>query len=114
MGDQSFERDEGIVTEAPAEKHVLLSWLLCVSGWLFCALMGLGVTVLMKEWPRAHNVFFWAVVGIMFCNALLFLSIPYRWNESDRQLVRAVAIICFAEALVFGIFYLTARFAIIA
>ena len=114
MSDDSGDLNENLAGGAPAERHVLLSWVLCVGGWLFCAFVGLWLVVELEAWPKAYNVFFWTVVALLFCNALLFLAIPYRWSESDGQIIKAVGIICAAEVLVFGAFYLVGRFAIAA
>lgn len=114
MSDDSGDLNESLDNGAPLERHVLFSWVICVGAWLFCAFIGLWLVVELEAWPKAYNVFFWAVIAVLFCNALLFLAIPYRWSESDRQILKVVSIICVAETLVFGAFYLVARFAIAA
>lgn len=96
---------------APVEKHVALSWLLCVGGWLCCAFMCLWLMVELESWPNAYDMFFWAIILILFCNIFLFLFVSSRQGRTAKQLFYAVLKLCAGEGLVLLIFYLLGRFA---
>lgn len=97
---------------APVEKNVGFSWLLCVGGWLCCAFLCLWLMVELEAWPAAYDMFFWAIILILFCNIFLFLFVSTRWGKAVKNLFFAVSRICVGEGLILGIFYLLGRFAI--
>ena len=90
----------------------LLRWFSCVAGWLICAAMCLWLTISLEVWPCAYDMFFPAVLLILFCNILIFLFIASRWADKGRALLGAVIRVCLGEAILILGMYLLGRFAI--
>ena len=87
----------------PVEKHVALSWLLCVGGWLCCAFMCLWLMVELESWPNAYDMFFWAIILIL----LQYLSFSFRFiagRQNGKTAFYAVLRLCVGEGLVLLIF----------
>ena len=90
----------------------LLRWLACVLGWLVCAGMCLTLTVELEKWPEAYDMFFPAILLILFCNILLFLFIASRFGSKGKSFFVAIALLCAGEGLLLAVFYLLGRFTI--
>ena len=71
----------------------------------------LWLMVELESWPNAYDMFFWAIILILFCNIFLFLFVSSRAGRTARQLFYAVLRLCVGEGLVLLIFYLLGRFA---
>lgn len=87
-----------------------MAWLYCLAGWLICAGLCLWFTVEMEAYPAAYDMFFPAVLLILFCNILLFLFVAVRWAQSLGKLGCAIARICLGEGLFLAGMYLLGRF----
>ena len=87
-----------------------LAWLVCVAGWLLCAGFCLWLSIALEAWPYAYDVFFPAILLILFCNILLFLFIATRWGKSLKRLLTAVARLCAGEAIILAGMYCLGRF----
>lgn len=90
----------------------LLAWAIAVAGWLLCASFCLILTIGLEPYPYAYDMFFPAVLLILFCNILVFLFVSTRWGNSARQLFLAVARVCTGEGLLLCMFYVLGRYAI--
>lgn len=90
---------------------VFLSWFYCVLGWLLCAALCLVLTVELENWPQAYDMFFPAILLILFCNVLVFLFIASRFGNRSKALLGAICRVCLGEGLLLGGFYLLGRFA---
>ncbi|MBD5553069.1 MAG: hypothetical protein HDQ44_01895 [Desulfovibrio sp.] len=88
----------------------LAAWLISVCGWLLCAGMCLTLTIALEVYPYAYEVFFPAILLILFCNILVFLFIVSRWGPALSRLWRAVARVCVGEAIILAGMYGLGRF----
>lgn len=95
-------------------KEGILRWLISVAGWLACAAMCLWLTIELEAYPAAYDMFFPAVLLILFCNILLFLFVATRWATQTGKLASSVIRLCIAEALLLAGMYALGRFAIAA
>lgn len=84
------------------KSHGFLAWLVCVAGWLLCAALCLRTTLALEAYPYAYEMFFPAVILILFCNIFLFLFIVTKWKGEMGRLVGSVARVCLAEAILLG------------
>ena len=99
--------------EAPARKAAgWLSWAVAVAGWLVCAGFCLWLTIALEAWPYAYEVFFPAILLILFCNILVFLFVATRWAGVPRRLFGAVARVCVGEGLLLLLMYAAGRYGI--
>lgn len=96
---------------APVKKGWLI-WLMAVAGWLVCAALCLAVTIGLEAWPQAWDMFFPAILLILFCNILLFLFITSRWVSDLRRAAGSVVRICVGEGLLLAGIYALGRFGI--
>lgn len=87
-----------------------MAWFLCLCGWLACAGMCLWFTVEMEAYPAAYDMFFPAVLLILFCNILLFLFVASRWAQNLRRLAGSIARICIGEGFFLAGMYVIGRF----
>lgn len=87
-----------------------LSWVTAVFGWLLCAAMCLWLTIELEAWPYAYEMFFPAVLLILFCNIFLFLFVAGRWGADAGRLAGSAARICIGEAILLAGMYCLARF----
>ena len=94
----------------PLKQAGWLAWLVCVAGWVLCAGFCLWLTIELEAWPYAYDVFFPAILLILFCNILLFLFIATRWGKSLSRLLAAVARLCAGEAIILAGMYCLGRF----
>ena len=98
---------------APARKATgWLSWVVAVAGWLICAGFCLWLTIALEAWPYAYEVFFPAIVLILFCNILVFLFVATRWASETRRLFAALARVCVGEGLLLLLMYAAGRYGI--
>ena len=103
----------GASASAPAKKATgWLSWVVAVAGWLICAGLCLWLTIALEAWPYAYEVFFPAILLILFCNILVFLFVATRWGSQTRRLFGAVARVCIGEGLLLFIMYAAGRYGI--
>lgn len=79
-----------------------IGWLVCVCGWLVCAGMCLWLTIALEAYPYAYDLFFPAILLILFCNVLLFLFIATRWAADAKRLAGSVGRLCLGEAILLG------------
>lgn len=86
-------------------------WLVSVTGWLVCAAMCLVLVILLESFPYGYDLFFPAVLLILFCNIFIFLFITSRWGLQLKRLVRAVFRVILGEGLILAGMYGLARFA---
>lgn len=86
------------------------AWLVCVAGWLLCAGLCLWLTIALEAYPYAYDLFFPAILLILFCNILLFLFIATRWAKSLEKLCGAVLRLCAGEAILLAGMYGLGRF----
>lgn len=93
-----------------AKRPGWLAWLVCVLGWLVCAGFCLWLTIALEAYPYAYDIFFPAILLILFCNILLFLFIATRWAPSVSRLCGAVARLCIGEAIILAGMYGLGRF----
>lgn len=89
-----------------------LSWMVSVAGWLICAGMCLWLTIALEAWPYAYEVFFPAVLLILFCNILVFLFVATRWGARTGRLFGAVGRVCAGEGLLLLLMYVAGRYGI--
>ncbi|MBD5626622.1 MAG: hypothetical protein HDQ90_03900 [Desulfovibrio sp.] len=89
-----------------------LSWVVAVAGWLICAGFCLWLTIALEAWPYAYEVFFPAILLILFCNILVFLFVATRWASQTRRLFGAVARVCVGEGLLLLLMYAAGRYGI--
>lgn len=89
-----------------------LSWVVSVAGWLICAGLCLWLTIALEAWPYAYEVFFPAVLLILFCNILVFLFVATRWGARTERLFGAVARVCAGEGLLLLLMYAAGRYGI--
>lgn len=95
-----------------AGRPLWLSWVWSVAGWLVCAFMCLWFMVELETWPNAYDLFFWAVILLLFGNIFMFLFVVTRWGLWPGRLLGAVARVCVGEGLILLCFYLVGRFAV--
>ncbi len=86
-----------------------LSWFCAVFGWLFCAFECLWLWIELEAWPAAYEVFFPAILLILFCNVLVFIFIGARFGARSMRVGLAVMRVCLGEGLLLGLIYLCAR-----
>ena len=102
-----------VAESAPAKKATgWLSWAVAVAGWLICAVLCLWLTIALEAWPYAYEVFFPAIVLILFCNILVFLFVATRWGSQTRRLFGAVVRVCVGEGLLLLLMYAAGRYGI--
>ena len=89
-----------------------LAWAISVAGWLICAGLCLWLTIALEAWPYAYEVFFPAVLLILFCNILVFLFVTTRWGGDLRRLFGSVVRVCIGEGLLLLIMYAAGRYGI--
>lgn len=87
-----------------------LAWLVCVLGWLVCAGLCLWLTIALEAYPAAYDMFFPAILLILFCNILLFLFIATRWAPAIGRLCGAVLRLCVGEAIILAGMYALGRY----
>lgn len=102
-----MKNNEGLNNLAP---RGLLAWLAAVCGWLLCAALCLWALLELERWPYGYEVFFPAILLILFCNILLFLFVAGRWGSNARRLALSVGRICLGEAILLGGMCALARF----
>lgn len=85
-------------------------WLISVAGWLACAGLCLWLTLELEAYPYAYDMFFPAVLLILFCNILVFLFIVSRWGQDLGRLAGSVARVCLAEAIILAGMYGLGRY----
>lgn len=78
----------------------IAAWFICVCGWLACAGMCLWLTIALEAYPYAYDMFFPAVLLILFCNILVYLFIATRWALDLRRLAGSVLRVCAGEGLI--------------
>ena len=102
-----------VAQSAPAKRPTgWLSWVVAVAGWLICAGFCLWLTIALEAWPYAYEVFFPAILLILFCNILVFLFVATRWASQTRRLFGAVARVCVGEGLLLLLMYAAGRYGI--
>ena len=102
-----------VAESAPAKKATgWLSWAVAVAGWLICAGLCLWLTIALEAWPYAYEVFFPAILLILFCNILVFLFVATRWGSQTRRLFGAVVRVCVGEGLLLLLMYAAGRYGI--
>ena len=102
-----------VAENAPAKRPLgWLSWAVAVAGWLICAILCLWLTIALEAWPYAYEVFFPAIVLILFCNILVFLFVATRWAGVPRRLLGSVARVCVGEGLLLLLMYAAGRYGI--
>lgn len=108
------EHDEAAATAAAQRKTPTgwLSWAVSVAGWLVCAGLCLWLTIALEAWPYAYEVFFPAVLLLLFCNILVFLFVATRWGARTGPLFGAVARVCAGEGLLLLLMYVAGRYGI--
>ena len=97
---------------APKKPLGWVSWVVAVAGWLICAVLCLWLTIALEAWPYAYEVFFPAIVLILFCNILVFLFVATRWASLPRRLLGSVARVCVGEGLLLLLMYAAGRYGI--
>lgn len=110
MAEQQEINVQAIQAQAPKKAAGWLSWTVSVSGWLICAAMCLWLTIALEAWPYAYEVFFPAIILVLFCNILIFLFVSTRWGNETSRLFGSVARVCTGEGFLLGIMYLAGRF----
>lgn len=91
--------------------HVgLAAWFICVAGWLICAGLCLWLTIELEAYPYAYDMFFPAVLLILFCNILVFLFIATRWAMDFRKLSGSVIRVCVGEAIILAGMYALGKY----
>ena len=89
-----------------------LAWAISVAGWLICAGLCLWLTIALEAWPYAYEVFFPAVLLILFCNILVFLFVTTRWGGNLRRLFGSVVRVCIGEGFLLLLMYAAGRYGI--
>ena len=113
MAEQHDDAQRAAASTAPAKKATgWLSWAVAVAGWLICAGLCLWLTIVLEAWPYAYEVFFPAIVLILFCNILVFLFVATRWARDTRRLFGSVARVCIGEGLLLLLMYAAGRYGI--
>lgn len=105
--------DETKEKRAPGQMlaHVgLAAWLVCVAGWLICAGLCLWAAVALEIYPFAYNMFFPAILLVLFCNIFLFLFVAVRWAQDIKRLLNSVLRICAGEAILLGGMYALGKY----
>lgn len=87
-----------------------LVWLVSILGWLVCAGLCLWLTIALEAYPYAYDLFFPAILLILFCNILLFLFIATRWGGQPGKLCVSVLRLCMGEAIILAGMYALGRF----
>ena len=77
-----------------------LAWAVSVAGWLICAGLCLWLTIALEAYPAAYELFFPAILLILFCNILVFLFITTRWAADLRRLIGSVFRVCAGEGII--------------
>lgn len=98
--------------EKNAAKALWINYLIATGGWLACAALCLALTIKLEEFPYAYEVFFPAVLLMLFGNIFVFLFIASRWSADTKKLSLAVGRVCLAETLFAIGFYCLGRFLI--
>ena len=112
MAEEQQAGGQGQAPQAARRTRGWLSWAVAVAGWLICAAMCLWLTIALEAWPYAYEVFFPAILLILFCNILVFLFVSTRWANQTARLFGSVARVCIGEGLLLGIIYAAGRFGI--
>lgn len=82
-----------------------LAWALSVAGWLICAAFCLWAMVSLEAYPNAYDMFFYAIILILFCNIFLFLFVTARWGKDIKRLAGSIGRVVLGEAaLLYGMF----------
>ncbi len=87
-----------------------LGWLICVAGWLACAGLCLWLTIALEAYPAAYEVFFPAILLILFCNILLFLFVATRWAHDLKRMASSVLRLCIGEGILLAGIYALGRY----
>ena len=110
---EQHDTTPGAAQSAPAKKATgWLSWAVAVAGWLICAGLCLWLTIALEAWPYAYEVFFPAILLILFCNSLVVLFVATRGASETRRLFGAVARVCVGEGLLLLLMYAAGRYGI--
>lgn len=76
------------------------AWAVSVAGWLVCAAMCLWLTIALEVYPAAYDIFFPAILLILFSNILVFLFVTTRWAANLRRLAGSVVRVCVGEGII--------------
>lgn len=93
-------------------KKTCLSWSISVGGWLICAGLCLGLTIALEYYPVAYDIFFPAIIIILFGNIFIFIFVSGRWGANTKNLLFSTLRICIGEFLILTLFYLIGKYAI--
>lgn len=91
--------------EAAPAKAGFAAWAVSVAGWLLCAAMCLWLAIALEAYPAAYEIFFYAILLILFCNILVFLFITTRWARDLRRLAGSVVRVCAGEGIILAGMY---------
>lgn len=105
-----MNRENQSETGAGVKNAGFVAWLICVAGWLICAGLCLWLTIALEAYPYAYEVFFPAVLLILFCNILVFLFIATRWGADIRRLGGSVIRVCLGEGVILAGMYGLGRY----
>ena len=86
-----------------------LSWLACVLGWLVCAAFCLAAFIGLEAYPAAYDIFFPAILLVLFCNIFLFLFVATRWSGNWGRLLGSIIRVCAGEGLLMAGIYALGR-----
>lgn len=92
------------------EKRGFAAYAAAVAGWLICAAFCLWLTVELEAWPAAYDMFFPAVLLILFGNIFVFLFISSRWARQTSRLFSSVFRVCLGEAFLLAGMYILGRY----
>ena len=109
---QAAPHEDAVSAGAARAATGWLSWAVAVAGWLVCAGLCLWLSIALEAWPYAYEVFFPAILLILFCNILVFLFVATRWASLTRRLFGAVARVCIGEGLLLLLMYAAGRYGI--
>ncbi len=87
-----------------------VAWVVCVAGWLICAGLCLWLTIALEAYPYAYEMFFPAVLLILFCNILVYLFVATHWANDIRRLLGSVIRVCIGEAIILAGMYALGRY----
>lgn len=88
---------------------LLLNYAIVTAGWLACAVLCLALYIKLEAFPKAYEVFFPAILLMLFGNIFIFLFIASRWSKDTKRLASSVLSLCAGEALfIAGIYCLSA------
>lgn len=96
--------------ETAVKRPDLLEWLICVAGWFICAGLCLWASIELEAFPAAYDLFYPAILLILFCNLALFLFIAVRWASSFSRLCGSVMRLCIGEAIILAAMYGAGRY----